>query len=357
MTPLNGIHWRNTAELEQSAWDIMEAGQFHELVVLSNAGPELPIEIHRRYPSAQIIARLYWPAGDLPSVDQAVKDASTYIARTYLRLFVVGNEPDTENPGMTPEQFSEWFIAVRSKLAQRFGCEYGFPMPSVQGVPSWEYAVRCAAGIAQADFIAEHCYWINDEGYYSPYWGGRYHLCHLTWPDKPIHITEYGNADPALDGMVKAQQYKNFMRTLPDYVSSAHVFIQAGAPDWDKAGFGVTKEMAELMRQGIVPPVAGSTPYDPYNRPENDTEGDGMATYAQARVFTAWRNMRDAAPMFQKVAAEKLALGAPICPEQDDGTVRWQPNANGLILAPVGQWEKTVAVINPQSASDLPDFT
>ncbi|MDO8672473.1 MAG: hypothetical protein Q7O66_13740, partial [Dehalococcoidia bacterium] len=154
------------------------------------------------------------------------------------------------------------------------------------------------------------------------------------------------NADPALDGMVKAQQYKNFMRTLPDYVSSAHVFIQAGSEDWDAAGFGVTKEMARLV---LGQPDPGSTPYDPYNHPENDTEGGTPVNDADRNRL--WVDYM-AFPAFERFRADHPELGDALEPrERDYGSYRVKFFAGGVAYCKIGDWAN-IAIA--KSKEDLP---
>lgn len=227
---LRGINYRNTAEIAMEPIDILRAGDFQSVVLMSSSPSHLPRFVRAYFPHMYIIGRLFRGGPDLPTPEDAVSDWREYILGNLgvVDLWQVDNEPDILYPNVTPEDFCKWWINVVVLLDDEFpGQLWGFPMPSVQGAPSWDYAVRCEAGIQAADWLGERGYWTETWQMDDMYWGSRYHLTHERWPSKPIHICEYGNANPAVDPLEKARQYNIFVRELPPYVSSAHAFIMS----------------------------------------------------------------------------------------------------------------------------------
>ena len=222
------LHWRNLNPLSQDAFNIFDG--FKATVVMSNMGVELPLAIHARRSNTLIIARLYMPAGSLPTPWDAFNAWHSYIDQTVAVVdgYQILNEPNLEY-GISPERFTDWFLETLA-LLRRAGARFGFPMPNVAGAESFEWALWCGEAIRQADFIAEHCYWELTWPIYAQMddinWGSRYYRCHEAWPDKEIHITEFGcSAD--LSRAERIEQYRCYLRTLPGYVSSASAFIMS----------------------------------------------------------------------------------------------------------------------------------
>lgn len=320
--------------------DIMSAGQFQSVVVMSTSSDELPRVIRSNWPKALIIGRLFRGGPDLPKPEDAVRDWRGYISLTRgkVDLWQVDNEPDENYPNVTPGDFTAWWVQVVTFLRTEFpGERWGFPMPSVQGEPSWEYALRCESGIEAADWIAERGYWNNPEGFDSSYWAGRYFLTHARWPDKIVHLCEYGNSDPGLDPMEKAYQYRRFLRELPPYISSANVFLMAGAPDWDAKGFGVTQEMARIiLGQGIRQPSPGKSSESAYS--DSHDGNDGGVTLNDGDRNRLWADYMQF-PAFERFRADHPELGDALEPgERDYGGYRVKFFAGGVIGCKVGDW-------------------
>ena len=251
-----GCNWRN-ANHDESAFRIYEAGAFGGCVVLSTLGPAVPRQIRSRYPNALITARLYMGGPDLPPVYEAAWEWLPYIKDTWdvVDLYQVSNEPDILHPNVSPEAYCEWWIqavdALREQTHDFPRCPlFGFPMPSIQGTSSWEYAKWCHYGILAADWIAERGYWQEPWQMESMYWGKRYELSRAIWGGaRPIHLTEYGCSDASLSREERARQYREYQRGLPGYIHSAHVFCMAGGTsEWDTLGFGVDTDLARDMR-------------------------------------------------------------------------------------------------------------
>lgn len=120
---------------------------------------------------------------------------------------------------------------------------------------------------------------------------------------------------------------------------------------------GLYQDFKTWARQGIGQPDPGKPSDLPVDDSHDETEGGSMNEYTRAIIFNEWKAVRDGAPAFQKCAAENLDLGGPIGPERDTASFRWQPYARGIIVAPIGQWGQTTAVIDPAGPASLPDFT
>ena len=246
---LPGLNWRNLNPLEEDAFAIFEAGGFQCAVVMSNMGPELPLEIARRKPAALLIGRLFRGGGSLPTVKEALAEwrPYVYVTRGVIKLYAIDNEPDEHYPGVSPEDFCVWWVKVRKALQWEFNdCYFGFPMPSVRGQQSVDYMRRCVKGIEAADWLAERGYWYEPWQMTDWHWGARYILTSVEFSGKRIHLCEYGcSAD--LDQATRADQYRAYLGALPSFVQTASAYIMAGGtPDWKR--FWIDAGMAQAMR-------------------------------------------------------------------------------------------------------------
>ena len=242
-----GINWCLEDVLSEGAFRIFEAGGFQSAVLLSISGPGLALELHRRYPAAHKIGRLYCGGDQFPSDDdltwwdwyiEQVGDAIEY--------FQIDNESDERCPTVMPEQYAlYWREIYRHFKAIYPQKKFGFPMPSIKGEQSWEYAKRCRVAIEAADWAAERGYWQEEWQMEDWNWGKRYQRTHFEFPDKEIHLAEYG-CSAELSEDERAKQYRRFAESLPAYIRSHNVFIMRPAPTWTV--FEVDENLARAMR-------------------------------------------------------------------------------------------------------------
>ena len=233
---ISGINWCNTNTPD---WSV--AQYFNVFVVMSTVGAEVVDEIKRRYPNSLIIGRLF-RGGDLPTPQDAVAEWAEYIDATKLILYQVDNEPDINYPDVSALEYASWWIRVVTLLRKRLDAMWLFPMPSISGI---DYIYDCQAAIITSDGVAERGYWQEEWQMEDWNWGRRYQRTRIMFPNKAIHLCEYGNSSD-IDPMIKAQQYKKYLQSLPTYIQSAHGFIMAGSTtDWQK--FWITVEMAKEM--------------------------------------------------------------------------------------------------------------
>ena len=285
------LHWPNVPELRDETCRIFEAGQFQGAVILSHCGglwaPTDPA-IHRFVrervgAEGLVIERLFWPMGNLPSLDRLVGLLLDRIglAGTWCNHWQILNETDLEYPQASPEQVAQLLWEVQ-RIVKGAGADWvhlGWPTPQVPGAVSY-----FAAQVPQAahyDFLADRSYWQPAEAMEWPNFGRKYRqhrayieeYCKEHFLSTPATIlTEYGCSAPLTPKEEKAAQYRQFVLSLSgeDWVVGAAAFIGAGGTyDWDSeaaGGLWVTEEMAKIMADtgSVQNPVDWYSLIEPY---------------------------------------------------------------------------------------------
>lgn len=254
-----GLHARNDQKFTAVDWAILEQARIEAIKTLSLTVDSEYAEIRLRWPDMLIIERLYADMrGGPPSPSQFVAD---HAARMIDRRdqfgvvdFEIHNEPNhlerIEGWGQTRGDavaFSAWFIQVVDRLRQEVpGVRLGFPGLAVPH-QDLEWLEWARPAIETADWLGCHVYWQSPNGqttWRQKFWGKRYEYYHEAFPDKPIHITEYGNSNGqsglALSREDQATQYAEWLTEAQQnpYLHSSCAFISTSPdPRWHNDGF------------------------------------------------------------------------------------------------------------------------
>lgn len=178
--------------------------------------------------------------------------------RGYTDMFQIHNEPNhfagIEGWGSTDEDaenFTHWYKNVLSMLKERHPwAKFGFPGLALnQPHRDLPWLEICRNEIEASDWLGCHCYWQWDN-MYNESWGLRFTHYHSRFPNKTIHITEFGNSTPGLPDDVMATEYTQYYNQLQyyEYLGSASAFI-ATSPDPTWAPF------CWAWENGIIRPV------------------------------------------------------------------------------------------------------
>jgi hypothetical protein len=137
--------------------------------------------------------------------------------------------------------FADWFLDVVGRLKAQFPqAKFGWPGlspgPGVEGIryEAWSFMEGARAAIQQADWMACHCYWQNEEQMLSKQHGQGYKAYRERWPDKLLFITEFSNNSPHVDMATKGRQYVKYYQSLRDQpgVGAAFSFVLSASADF-----------------------------------------------------------------------------------------------------------------------------
>lgn len=263
--PLVGVCGRNDTLWQEVDYAVLDQGRIEAVKMMSLTDEMVFRTIKRRFPTIQIITRLYddrFRAGDAHDPEDFGHRVAPgdFVARMapiiqsllpYSDSFVVLNEPNhlahVEGWGKEDHHardFNDWFIGVYQRLKVRFPkLKFGYPGLAIpHNDLRWLDLNRKAIGLA--DFLSVHCYWQtpvwHERNHLSDDWGLRFKLYHQRFPDKIIHITEAGNSNaqsgiPFPDEQM-SREYTEWLDEVfkYDYIRSASFFILSSPdPSWE----------------------------------------------------------------------------------------------------------------------------
>ena len=157
--------------------------------------------------------------------------------------FEVHGEPNTSQRGYnvswsTPEEFSDWFVEVAVKLRAKFGSplRLGFPglappeplPPNITPIVSDEgFLAGCSSGLAAADFLCCHAYWLSQAQMRDYDHALRFIRTYAERADLPLVISEFANVNPEELPTDKGDQYGEFYFLCAQYeqFSAAYGFL------------------------------------------------------------------------------------------------------------------------------------
>lgn len=258
-----GLCARNDRRFTPTDFEIFKRAKIELAVVMSFTENEALNGLRGLNESMAFIVRLYddriGTGGYVPQ-EAFVERMSPEIERLrpFATLFQIHNEPNhvagIEGWGSTDGDaynFAHWYGCVLRMLKNRHPwAKFGFPGLAL----NWPHRDLpwlkiCEDVIRKSDWLGCHCYW----QYYNMYnddWGMRFGHYHRRFPNKTIHITEFGDSTPGLRDDIMAAEYQEYYRQLQhyDYIGSASAFI-ATSPDpaWAPFCWG--------WENGIIRPV------------------------------------------------------------------------------------------------------
>ena len=265
-----GLHARNAVRFTDMDYQIFRQAKIEMAVMMSFTDNDafnglLGVNKHMKF-----IVRLYddrinrdGPVPQEAFVERMSPDIERL--RNYTNMFQIHNEPNhvgrIEGWGSTDSDaynFAHWYKNVFRMLKQRHPWAlFGFPGLALnwphRDLP-WLHI--CQNEIHNSDWLGCHCYWQYDN-MYDENWGMRFTQYHSRFPNKKIHITEFGNSTPGLQDSAMAAQYSAYYRELKhyNYIGSASSFI-ATSPDPTWAPFCWGWENGRIRE--VVQAVGGS---------------------------------------------------------------------------------------------------
>lgn len=174
--------------------------------------------LRARLPDIDVTARLTGKLneGDLDSPAAFVAHVRDSLAIAYangVREYHIHNEPNLPGEGYLRKwhngrDFAAWWIAVRNDLDAQFpGCRWGFPALSPNDHTYWTFMQDAAAAVQLADILGVHVYWWNAGAQMQAVAAANNFAA--TYPDKPIHVTEFSR--PSGDNYAaKGAEYVKF---------------------------------------------------------------------------------------------------------------------------------------------------
>ncbi len=240
-----GLHGRNDGGFTGKDFEIFNRARIETAVMMSFTNNAAFDGLRGLNQDMQFIVRLYHggigTGGYVPQ-ETFVEDMSPDIERLqrYTDLFQIHNEPNhvagIEGWGASDgdaHNFAHWYGNVLRMLKELFPwAKFGFPGLALNHPHrDLRWLEICKYEIRKSDWLGCHCYW-QYENMYNESWGLRFTHYHNRFPNKTIHITEFGNSTPGLWDDVMAAEYREYYRQLQhyDYIGSASSFI-ATSPD------------------------------------------------------------------------------------------------------------------------------
>ena len=259
-----GLHGRNDRQFTQKDFEVFSRAGIELAVMMSFTADSAFKGLRDINPKMDFIVRLYdhrIGTGGPTTPDEFADLMYPDIERLkpFTKKFQVHNEPNhvagIEGWGSTDDDardFAYWYSRVLSTLKARHPwARFGFPGLALNH-PHRDFAWLdiCRCDIEDSHWLGCHCYWQYGNKW-SEDWGMRFTQYHRRFPDKRIHMTEFGNSTPGLRDDQMANQYRDYYRELRhyDYLGSASSFI-ASSPDPTWAPF------AWLWENGVIRPVA-----------------------------------------------------------------------------------------------------
>jgi len=243
-----GLCARNATRLTKLDYDVFRVAKIELAVMMSFTENSAFDGLRGLNTDMDFIVRLYdgriGKSGSVPQesfVERMFPEIERL--RAYTDMFQIHNEPNhfakIEGWGSTEGDaynFAHWYKNVFRMLKNKFPwARFGFPGLAL----NWPHhdllwLEICRDVIEESDWLGCHCYWQHDN-MFNENWGLRFTLYHKKFPDKEIHVTEFGNSTPGLPSDMMATQYTQYYRQLSDYdyIGSASSFISSSPdPRW-----------------------------------------------------------------------------------------------------------------------------
>jgi len=251
-----GIVGRNSSDFTEADYALLQTAKIEAIVLLSNVDPQVFAQIKERNPEILIITRLF-AANKRVEPDHFVAMMAPVIERLkpYSTHFQITNEPNhfagVEGWGSEDADamaFNTWFLAVYEGLkALHPWAQLGFPPLAVPDELHRDKAwLRLnQEAIERADWLGVHSYWQTQASGESLLFmdccGLNFTYYHQFYPNKPLHIVEFGNSNGQTAGLsihqtLFAEEYVQWLNEVFNYsyIHSASAFIMSSSdPAWE----------------------------------------------------------------------------------------------------------------------------
>ena len=357
---LVGLCGRNEPEFRPADHALIESAKIEMLKMMSFAPPEVFRVLKEANPDIDFVVRLYdgrFGVGRRPTPGEFAEGMNPLVEslQSYVDKFEVHNEPNhlrgIEGWGQEDghaADFNGWFLEVYDRIKQ--ACPWvslGFPGLAIPH-RDLEWIELCREAVERADWLGIHSYWqnltVDDRNHLADFWGLRFKAYHTLFPNKNIHITEFGNSNCqggySVDFARIAQEYVEYYQELFEhsYVRSASSFLMsAPQPEW--------WWFAWREETGAFRPVVNAVGAMERPMPAPPPVPEPVKAPTGAIRNAAWNEMGiplNPDACFQRYA-RKHGLGVPLTGEFDvegkGATCRAQGFVGGIVFCEVPLWD------------------
>jgi murein DD-endopeptidase MepM/ murein hydrolase activator NlpD len=248
---LVGVNGRADGPLLDQDYPVLHTSRVEAIKLLSSARPESLDRLRQIDPNLFVMVRLFADfRGRVVRSDEFASWVEDDLRQFYsrgVRYIEVHNEPNLQIEGwkfswQDGRQFGSWFSDVVRRLKSKFPeARFGYPglspgaSISGQRVDSWAFLGQSDEAIrASADWIACHCYWINDADMLSPTGGLVYEEYRRRYPNKLLFITEFSNPTEGTNTRIKGQQYVAYYNRLRNLagLGAAFAFVLSASANF-----------------------------------------------------------------------------------------------------------------------------
>lgn len=248
---LVGVHGSNKDRWDPWDYIAVKDANVSVLKMMSHTDESVFAQLYRNHPNIEFIVRLYddrigsgGPVGVTAFLDKMIPIVRRLMK--YTNKFEIHNEPNhvegIEGWGAEradAEYFKSWYGIVLDTLKDTCsGAKFGFPGLALPGFVHHDlmWLDVCRDEVARSDWLGCHCYWQDSSDMFSTMFGHRFKAYHAKFPDKKIHVTEFGNSTEHVNPVVVAAEYPVYYETLAQYpyIKSASAFILSSHdPAWN----------------------------------------------------------------------------------------------------------------------------
>src|SRR5574341_1577613 len=249
-----GLYGPNKSKWTEEVYDAIMRSGVSWVVWRTDADPVAPMRLYRMGKS--VVAQ----AVDMFSGDpwKRPEDVVGYVKSRVVRVcppgtpLVLDNEPNqfAEHSGpWYAEQYTRFLRAVYALWRwQGFGGDYPLVFPALMPGPDRATDVWLAIAredLNESDYVGLHAYWQRADLIDSYVWGRPWSRVELDGVPGPCLVLEYGNTLPNGGHAAHLAEYETWLRTLPDRVQAACLFILDPTPDWSH--LAVTPEVIDWL--------------------------------------------------------------------------------------------------------------
>lgn len=278
---LVGLHGRADGRMQSADFNTVRQAKIEAVKLLTTAAPEDVDALRSINTSMLIVVRIFMDfRGRVITPEQFVRDSGVSVFHDKgVRLFEIHNEPNLKQEGLSMDnsigswrngfEFGTWFADVYGRLKAQFpDSKFGFPGLSPgpfspgERMDEREFLDGATSAFRNADWGGLHVYWNDDTALADAMSGKAAREYALRFPNKPIYITEFSNAQ-AQPKSLKGQQYVQFYKACqssPNVVaafsfvsSSSQGFVNETWRDEDGTQTAITAIVGNRSQATPVP--------------------------------------------------------------------------------------------------------
>ncbi len=271
---LVGVHCRADGPLHDPDLEAIRVARVEAVKLMTTSRPENIDQLRQINPDMFIVVRMHADFTNrvVPAADFAhwmEGDMLPFYSKG-IRYFEVHNEPNLTQEGWQQSwrdgrEFGAWFQDVVARLKARYPeVKFGYPGLSPGGdvggirYNSNGFLAGSEDAIRRADWVAAHCYWVNEASRTMVEAGRSWEDVRRRHPDKLILITEFSNPNHDENTRMKGEQYVRYYKDLRNEpgIGAAFSFVLSAS-----SGFGQEVWRDEGGRLTDIPRLVGARTY------------------------------------------------------------------------------------------------